>query len=397
MFFILVPPFAWMLSYGDTATAGYADSAHGNDSYGVSRSGAGHAKGNCAHCHETFSAATCGANWLMFFAPNNPTSQTDNFCLECHKGTGSVQADGLANQDYGATFGGGIATFTNIYDAFNDPGPYASSHDLATVKSHAENSDWGGWLNDNTSACLICHNVHWSQKNFPVVVNNDGGVNTAVRRGDDVNIDPNNLWGDEPQTISGHAEMMSDWTTRYQAPLRGDSGYEPGPAGSTVQDGSNLPNFVEFCAGTCHKERHVPDRDSVNWTEHSTNDWPGNPSRHGIASAIYNPGYEFGSLRFPYDDSLRGSYVLSCTDCHEPHGSTNATLLRTTVNGVSGLSTGGPGHLDSGGKWYDFCSACHDLTDHPFASQTASCGDVVGCHMFTPDPQNNGGDHGYIF
>ena len=172
-------------SAGDSGDI-YSGSAHRSTWYGVNRSGAGHAKGDCAHCHETFSSATCGANWLMFFAPNNPTSQTANFCLECHKGTDSVQADSFTNQDYGATFGGGIATFTGIYDAFNDPGTYASSHDLATIQSYARGQNWGNWVNDDTNACLVCHNVHWSQKNFPVFVNNDGGVNTAVRRGNDV-------------------------------------------------------------------------------------------------------------------------------------------------------------------------------------------------------------------
>jgi len=264
------------------------DPAHSDTSSGVDRTAASYPKGSCAHCHDTFDDSSCGVNEFMLFAPNNPTSQTDNFCFQCHcDPASSEQTDMIANNDYGATFGGGIATFTNIYDALNDSGPDASSHDLAALKDYAKSQDWGNWLNDNTSACLVCHHVHLSQKNFPVVVNNDGGVNTAVRRGNDVNIDPSNLWGDEPQTVSDTAaEMMSDWTTGYQAPLRGDSGYEPGPAGSSVTNGSNLPNFVEFCAGTCHKERHVPGRDSVNWTEHSTQDWPGNPSRHGNASAI---------------------------------------------------------------------------------------------------------------
>lgn len=394
---ILLVMFAVLMAVIGICSSASAIPAHRSTSYGVNRSGAGYTTGGCAHCHDTFNPSSCGVNWLMFFAPNNPESQSDNFCFQCHKETGSVQVGGIPNNNYGDTFGGGTNTFAGIYEAFNNAGAYASSHDLATVKDYAKSQDWGEWVNDDTNACLVCHQVHLSQKNFPVVINNDGGVNTAVRRGNDVVTHPSNLWGDEPQIVSGQAEMMSDWTTGYQAPLRGDSGYEPGPAGSIVQDGSNLPNFVEYCAGTCHKERHVPGRDAVNWTEHSTQDWPGNPSRHGKASAIYTPGLEFGSLKLPYSDSFRGSYVLSCTDCHEPHGSTNPTLLRTTVNGESGLSTGGPGYSELGGYWYDWCQACHDLTDHPGVSLGARCGDSMGCHLYTPDSDNNGGDHGYIF
>ncbi len=332
----------------------------------------------------------------MLFVTDNPASQTDNLCFECHKGSGSVQDGGLINNDYGATFGGGEPMFGNIYDAFNPSGMYASSHDLATMQDYAKESDWGSWVTDDTNACLACHDPHLSQKNFPVQINANGGVGTAIRRGDDVNDYPGDVWGDEPEVISGRPEIMSDWTSDYlyQAPLRGDSGYEPGPPGSIVEDGSNLPNFVEACAGTCHKKNDVPHYDPVNWILHTTKEWKGNPSRHGQARAM---GGFFGDFQEPYLEAFRGSYVLSCTDCHEPHGSTNPTLLRATVNGVSELSTGGPGYSEYGGYWYDWCQACHDLTDHPVISSGSRCGDYVGCHMYTPDPLDNGGDHGYIF
>lgn len=264
----------------------------------------------------------------------------------------------------------------------------------------------------NTNACLVCHDHHFSQKNFPVEIYDpvDGGVKTAVRRGNDVINYPGDLWGDEPAAVSGRNEMMSDWASAYvyQAPYRGDSGYEPGPAGSTVQNGSNLPNFVDACAQTCHRK----DIDAtngpiaVNWKLSSSSTWPGTPSKHGRAAADNAPG-DWGWLKLPYSEASRGDYVLSCTDCHETHGSTNATLLRTTVNGVSGLTTGDKGcNYPDGGYWYYWCQACHDLTynpeteeGHPVIWPTARCGDSMGCHLFRTMgyDQCPGGDHGFDF
>jgi hypothetical protein len=339
----------------------------------------------------------------MMFASNNPTSQTDNFCFECHKSTGSIQVGGIINNDYGATFGGGTSMFDSIHDAFNPTGTYASSHDLATIQNYVKNRTWGSWMTDNSNACLSCHDHHFSQKNFPVEINAYGGVNTAIRRANDVDGYPGDLWGDEPETVSGRPEMMSDWTSGYiyQAPLRGDSGFEPGPAGSTVEDGSNLPSFVKICAGTCHRRTNVPGVLEVNWITSTTTEWPGTPSMHGQASA---DGGGFGVLKAPYSDTSRGEYVLSCTDCHEPHGSTNPTLLRTTVNGESGLSTGAEGSSSAGGYWLDFCEACHEIyneedpasSNHSVIWPGARCGQYTGCHMST-GVGGSGGNHGYQF
>ena len=111
--------------------------------------------------------------------------------------------------------------FDNIYDAFNpihtEQCPYPSSHDLALVQDHARNRDWGTWMTDDTNACLVCHDGHLSQKNFPVQTNLIGGVKTALRRGNDVIDHSGDLWGDEPEAVSGRLEMMSDWTSGQPA------------------------------------------------------------------------------------------------------------------------------------------------------------------------------------
>jgi hypothetical protein len=49
-------------------------------------------------------------------------------------------------------------------------------------------------------------------------------------------------------------------------------------------------------------------------------------------------------------------YVLSCLDCHEPHGSPNAFLIREKVNG--GV-LGGNITESSTTEWHYLCDRCH--------------------------------------
>jgi hypothetical protein len=312
---------------------------------------------------------------------------------------------GITNNNYGATFGGGTPMFGHVRAAFNVSSTYSSFHKLSKVRNYArDNAAWGGWVTSDTNACCICHDQHLPEKNFPVEINANGGVNTAVRRGND---DPGNLWGDEPASVSGLPEMMSDlmsdWATTYQAPFRADSGREPGPEGSTIEDGSNLPNYVWACAETCHR-LSAKGRQPVNWQNYTDSEWPGDRSAHGRLSAN---GGGFGVLKPPYgngyDSDNRGQFVLSCTDCHEPHASTNSALLRTTVNGVSGLEAYQGTSPSS--TWLYFCEACHEIypqdagdppQQHPVIYPTARCGQYVGCHMST-GVGGTGGNHGYQF
>lgn len=350
---ILIVLGAWVLSCGNIASADtYADSAHGNSTYGVNRSGTGYEIGSCAHCHDVFDSDICGNDTygLKLFASNDdPASQTDNFCFQCHKGTGSVQVGGFTNNTYSTNFGGGTATFTNIYDAFNPTtGDSPSSHNLADVLNHAVGRGLG--FTNETNACLVCHDQHLAQRNYPVVSSGLGGVLTAIRRTADFNSPPVNLWGDEDAT-SGFNERMVDLTNSYQAPnYVGGSNYEPANDGTA--DGSNLPNFVNFCTNNCHG------RTDVYSTERTATltqiDWTVDGDQHGRNHDDGGMGYTVA----PYGDGGK-NYVLSCTDCHEPHGAENEWLLRTCVNGKDNISVPASGK----GKWWDFCTACHVLTN----------------------------------
>jgi predicted CXXCH cytochrome family protein len=371
--------------------------AHANPWYGVYRLSGAVPTGSCAHCHDTFNASTCGMNQRMLFAPGNPTSQTDNFCFECHSDpAASQQSDMIQNKDYGSTFGGGTANAVEIKDAFALGKPVGtwndgSSHRLQYVRNWPKGKAWAPWVTSDTNGCVICHDPHHAQKNEQATPHSLGGIMTAVRRITHGGENTSNQWGDELLVTSGLAELMSDFTDKYQAPLRADSGYEP-RADSTIQDGSNLPNFVTFCLD-CHS-REVPEAktDAPNREHPQENliaiDWQSNGDQMGAA---HIPGHENGDvggeLKAPYaaGPDGNGDYVLSCTDCHEPHGSPNEFLLRTCVNGKDDCTVSANGH------WYDFCSACHVIYTNDsspraagmhtqFTTAQAASHNCIGCH-----------------
>lgn len=365
----------WVLSSGRAASAAsYGDSAHGNadppvgDGYGVNRSATGYDVGACAHCHDVYDPDICGNNTygLMLFASNDsPESQTDNFCFQCHKGTGSVQVGGITNETYSANFGGGTSTFTTIYDAFNPTtGSTPSSHNLADVLGYV--AGYHGYTSE-TNACLACHHNHIGQRNYPVTLTLTGGVQTAIRRPVHNDNAPGNLWGDEDYATSGYYELTSEVIQNqglvYQAPYyQGGSAFEP--AGDATSDGSNLPNIITFCLD-CHSHTDVFS------TERGRNlrqiDWMA--TQHGKS----HQGGIVGASIAPYTDHDY-DYILVCTDCHEPHGSENQYLLRTTINGKDNIQVPGDG------EWSEVCEACHTWGTHAPGITTCWGDGAWNCH-----------------
>ena len=374
--------FIWVwicvLGFGQAATAGYTDSAHGDGLGGVNRENAQCIEwpggscpiGSCAHCHDTFDLDICDDDTfgLMLFASNDsPASQTDNFCFQCHKGTGSAQVGGVTNHTYSKNFGGGTPTFTTMYDAFNPTtGTTRSSHNLSDIQSFIAGSH--GFTADS-NACLACHDNHLAQRNYPVTFTATGGVRTAIRRPVHNDTAPGNLWGDEENATSGYYELTSEVIEAqgllYQAPY-----YQVGstfePAGDTTSDGSNLPNIITFCLD-CHSHTNVFS------TERGRNlrkiDWTA--TQHGKS---HQGGLAVGASISPYTDH-NYDYVLVCTDCHEPHGSENQWLLRTTINGKDNITVPGDG------EWSEVCEACHTFNTFHYGQVTTCYGDGVwNCH-----------------
>jgi len=243
----------------------------------------------------------------------------------------------------------------------------------------------------NTNACIACHDAHYSQKNHDPYPS-PPQYKTAIRKPNDPSSEqnrPRNLWGDEANSDAGD-EIMSEYTAGYQAPYRvGNATYEP--AGDLIQDGSNLPNFVGFC-NTCHANAIPNGRTDANVGSRNlyTSKWGPEGNVHGKKAGAPS-ATNGGHLTDPYSQPDAYNYVLSCTDCHETHGSPNPFLLRTCVNGKDGITVSiSSGHTDWNYlNFYEFCSACHNIaigagTTHGWITEsnktTTDCMMNGACH-----------------
>ena len=380
---IIVALFVWGLISSDVATADvYTDSAHGNTSYGVKRkgtTGTEYTIGACAHCHDTFDRNICGVNPLMLFAPKfntlatqNPYEQSNNFCFYCHYGDGTYQEPDFSNCCYSITFGGNSdITPATIFDAFN----CSSYHNLNDVLNFAK-GEWPTFTADS-NPCSACHNVHMAKQNRGAP---GDPTYTAISRPSE----HSNLWGDGTSPIN---ERMDRYTT-YVAPFYVGAN----PTQTTTQhepdgrdydqagaNGSNVPDYVIFCTD-CHNESNSIYSATLGRVL-STIDWAS--EEHGQGN---DQGGQKGDRTAPYtEDGTRNTgekdanFVLSCMDCHEPHGSASEYLLRTQVNGLMETTVtddlgnsisaryGGTTNsvaIEYPGEWVFFCSTCHDINPH---------------------------------
>jgi len=384
-----------VLNFQHEALAGaYLNSAHGNSTYGVKRtatSAKGYARGNCAHCHgqhapiegsDSAQASGTLSGKLLFY--DNYITQTDGFCFKCHTDSGSVQATGgVVNRSYSYRAGRWTSDpLNNVKSAFSyttsTSYPSASSHNLADIKMFVSNSSRSDWkYRSDSNPCSACHNPHSAQGD-PA----NAGIGASPKTGaggwmlslpSQHGSLPMNLWGDSID------EKMFNYTGSYQAPYRFggiSNGYEPD--GSMTANGSNLTDFNTFCTD-CHNSTNKIDSTLLGGPL-KTIDWL-NADRHGQPSGS-TPSAQ---LIAPYNSKT--SYVLACTDCHEPHGSPNIFLTRQEVNNglvvVNGAAQNG-----GGSQWASLCERCHGNTAAIGSSHHAIMGATpcVTCHDSASPP-----------
>ena len=226
-----------------------------------------------------------------------------------------------------------------------------SAHCLEDIRQHLIGiGAWNFGAQRRVNPCSGCHNPHRAQRD-PHDSTRWTGLKLpgVVSRPSQHSKDNNawQLWGDDP------TERMSTYTTLYQAPCQYPwsnpcTAFEPD--GSTTTNGLNLLDTVTFCLD-CHSASSPiqPIASTALGRNLTAINWSASGDEHG---QNWDSGSMGGSssraVPYNYND-----FVLSCLDCHEPHGSRNEFLLRQTVNG-SQLPA-----AFSGGQAYYFCRACH--------------------------------------
>jgi hypothetical protein len=353
------------VSYAGT----YLDSAHGNSTYGVDRtSTTQYATGHCAHCHEQHASiggdepspdSPAGPDDYLLFSDNH-TSQTVNFCFDCHRGTvGGYQTGGVVNLSYSYRAGDwSDDTPNDILEAFTYGPPTSttsSSHRLDDIKTFITGK-WGYTANSNP--CTACHNPHAAQGD---PANSDSEKSSSTRGypvslpSDHVDKYVWDVYGDDT------GEKMSNYV--YQAPYRNGSisAYEP-DGSTTTTDGTNLTDYVTFCTD-CHHYSPTPVSTRLGNTNLRDINWAA--SVHGGKASWSKTDAE--ERKVPYKDAEK-NYVLACTDCHEPHGSPNyCYLIREEVNGSTTAVI-----ADTNTDWDTLCTRCHTNTH-----ESNSC---IECH-----------------
>ncbi len=296
---------------------------------------------------------------------NAPSAQSlGNFCFNCHT-EGKVPNNAIS--------GSGLAD--DIEQAFGFSS--ANKHDLGGSFTIGSDSF--------TLECTTCHNPHiasgqyWeaNQNKSPVTrpdfsdpTNNPRAMGTT-------------LWGDQ----SG--EKMDDYGGKYKTP-NGD-----------IFSGSQLPDYVTFC-NDCHTPMPDP---GVQPGSHGNIGFDSDP--HGLGSANSPNGggtppdwYSAGKgrgwngddrtssdpndwwpviirgrgdqlwSRKPYNHEERiagANFALSCTDCHEAHGSGVSSMIRSNPNSGTGTII-----------WNTMCNNCHYYYSDWHAGM--SCGNA-SCHV----------------
>ena len=286
----------------------------------------------------------------------------DQSCYNCH----SEDASGplITNN---ALSGGSLAD--DIEQAFSS----VEKHDLGTSFTIGSNT--------YTLRCTTCHNPHvvtgkhWdvNQGKSPITRPNLSSNSTVNPRAMGTT-----LWGDEP------GEKMADFGGTYRI-----------PNGDTF-DGAQLPDYVTFCQ-SCHSQSSIGGHGGIDWDGDPHGKQSANqPNGYGVAPNWYSAGKAAGWdgddivdlskawpvitrgkgdivwSRGPYNHEERiagANFVLSCTDCHEAHGSGVSSMLRTELNDwpESGTVT-----------WNTSCNSCHYYYSDWHAGM--SCG-TASCHV----------------
>lgn len=287
--FIVVAALVWVLSFPHVASAGYADSVHGDTSDGVNRSGTSYAIGSCAHCHDTFDSGICAGlagPHMLFTGMDDP-----DFCMECHTDSGSIQVGGMSaapgnieNVFTTKTYKHNVLGYSGLHKFW----PWSPPADAGDVENRT-------YLSANKHVeCNDCHNPHLAEAGL------HSSNHAHVAAGTNDISDSGPLQGAFGVTYTpAYWDYYSSWTA--------------GGAASWPSTSSTATKEYETCF-KCHTDYNTSyaswgGAETASWTNLALEFNPNKQSYHPVVQSLptIDPGYEYDD---PDEYDRRGSNRL---------------------------------------------------------------------------------------
>jgi predicted CXXCH cytochrome family protein len=364
---------------------------------------------SCLYCHAPHSSLSGPPLWnqtLSTQAYNNYTSSTyhqtnaapmvggsSKLCLSCHDGTVAPgQTAAFGKMLMGGTMASAAKFGSDLRGSHptDMKAPLVDSPELASQLFGASPStkDPLVKLVKNTVECTTCHDPHSQGKDHTVPMflvrdNIRGQLCLACH-------DPSRI-------VNGQVNYLANWPTSIHATAMNQTSNQPFVGGySTVADNA--------CEG-CHMQHNASGQvrllrgyDELACMSCHNGGSGVTPPAPNIFAEISKGGHPFATGNNAHDRAegavLNNNRHATCVDCHNPHGSMQASLLgappliRASQNGVVGISAAdGVTVLNPALNQYENCLRCHGSSSGK-ATNTAKYGYLPVRLVTSGDPLN---------